>query len=127
MVQQRRLDFFRVSFLIAGHTKFSPDLLFSKIAKTYNTELKDGVIAQYADVTLDDGSIVHAWREAVAEKYLKLRNLHDFVFSKHCGTGAVVTRTRTLCYTGPFSPATMHILTGRNPTESMMRCIPTFD
>ena len=36
MVQQRRVDFLRISFLIAGHTKFSPDLLFSKIAQTYN-------------------------------------------------------------------------------------------
>ena len=75
MIQQRRLDFFRVSFLIAGHTKFSPDLLFSKIAKTYNTELKDEVIAQYAYVTLDDGSIVHAWRELVAEKYSKMAGI----------------------------------------------------
>ena len=47
------------------HTKFNPDLLFSRIAKTYNcrdvfltTELKNGIIANYADVTEDDGSIV---------------------------------------------------------------------
>lgn len=59
------LDFRIVSFLIAGHIKFRADLLFSKKAKTYNsrdvfstTELKEDVIAQYADVTLDDGSIV---------------------------------------------------------------------
>ena len=36
MVQQDLLSFFRVSFLLAGHTKFSPDLLFSKVAKSYN-------------------------------------------------------------------------------------------
>ena len=28
MVQQNVLDLVRVSFMIAGHTKFSPDLLF---------------------------------------------------------------------------------------------------
>ena len=92
MVLQGVLDFFRVSFLIAGHMKFSPDLLFSKIAKTYNTsdvfttaDLKDNVIARYADVTIDSGSIVHVWRESVATKYSRvpeIRNLHDFVFSK---------------------------------------------
>ena len=36
MVQQGRIDFIRISFLIAGHTKFTPDLPFSKIAKSYN-------------------------------------------------------------------------------------------
>lgn len=36
MVQQGRLDFIRICFLIAGHTKFTPDILFSKIAQTYN-------------------------------------------------------------------------------------------
>ena len=97
MVQQGQLDFFRVSFLVAGHTKFSPDLLFSKIAKTYNSrdvfstaELKADVIAHYADVTEDDGSIVRVWREPVAKKFSKMpgiRSLHDFVFSKHCVTG----------------------------------------
>jgi len=32
MVYQGKLQFFLISFLLAGHTKFSPDLLFSKIA-----------------------------------------------------------------------------------------------
>ena len=53
------------------------DLLFSRIAQTYNKsdvfctqELKD-VIALYADVTIDDGSIVCDWRNAMT-KYSKL-------------------------------------------------------
>ena len=129
MVQQGQLDFFRVSFLVAGHTKFSPDLLFSKIAKTYNSrdvfstaELKADVIAHYADVTEDDGSIVRVWREPVAKKFSKMpgiQSLHDFVF-KHCVTGAVVARTRAMCYAGPFSPATIRILAERDPTESVI-------
>ena len=63
----RKLDFLRVSFLIAGHTKFSPDLVFAKIAKTYNrsdvfnTELKS-VIVPHADVVVDRGEIVCDWR-----------------------------------------------------------------
>lgn len=36
LVQQEKVDFLQVSFLIVGHTNFSPDLLFSKIAMTYN-------------------------------------------------------------------------------------------
>ena len=64
MVQQRRLDFIRVSFFIAGHTKFTPDLLFSKVAKTYNSsdvftakELSS-IASQYATVSIDEGAIV---------------------------------------------------------------------
>ena len=49
-----------------------------------------------------------------------IRSLHDFVFSKHCVTGAVVARTWTLCYTGPFSPASMHLLPGQNPTDNII-------
>ena len=59
LVQQGKVDFMRISFLIAGHTKFSPDLLFSKIAKSYNSqdvfttsELQNDVIGPYADVTI---------------------------------------------------------------------------
>lgn len=51
-----------ISFLIAGHTKFSPDLLFSKIAQSNNRsdifsteELKD-VVSWYSDVVVDDGN-----------------------------------------------------------------------
>ena len=56
-VQQRRLDFVRVSFLIAEHTKRSPDLLFSNIAQTYNrsdvftTEELGEIVSCYATVT----------------------------------------------------------------------------
>ena len=36
MVQHKVFDFVRISFMIAGHTKFSPDLLFSKISQSFN-------------------------------------------------------------------------------------------
>ena len=108
-------NLFRISFLIAGHTKFNPDLLFSRIAKTYNRcdvfstiELKNDIIANYADVTENDGSIVGVWREPLSTKYSKLqgiRSLHDFVFSKHCLTGEVIPRVRAVLYRS-FQPST---------------------
>lgn len=59
---------FKSIFLNSGHTKFSPDLLFSKIAQSYNRsdvfttlELKE-VISQYAKVVVDNGEIVCDWR-----------------------------------------------------------------
>ena len=122
LVQQGKVDFMQISFLIAGHTKFSPDLLFSKIAKSYNSqdvfttsELQNDVIGPYADVTVDDGSLV--WRDAVSHKYSKfpgIRSLHDFLFIKNAVTGMVTAKTRTLCYVGSFQDATMHILRGRD-------------
>ena len=35
VVQQAILDFFRVSFMIAGHTKFALDQMFVQIAQTF--------------------------------------------------------------------------------------------
>ena len=73
MVQQQKLQFIRISFLLAGHTKFSPDLLFSKVAQSYNRsdvfntdELKD-IISPYAKVIVDDGTIVGDWREVLSQ------------------------------------------------------------
>ena len=64
-VELRHLHLLHISFLTAGHTKFIADLLFSRIAKMYNhcdvfstIELKNDIIANYVDVTEDDGSIV---------------------------------------------------------------------
>ena len=113
LVQQGKVDFLRVSFLIAGHTKFSPDLLFSKIAMTYNhsdifttEELKD-IISEYADVTVDEGSIVHDWRSALGKysKFPGIRSLHNFIFTKNSVTQGVYAKVRTQCYTGSFHNA----------------------
>ncbi len=128
MIQQGRLSFLRVSFLIAGHTKFSPDLLFSRIAQTYNKsdvfstqELKD-VIALYADVTIDDGAIVCDWRNAMA-KYSKLpgiRSLHDFIFVKNPVTDTVLAKVRKNCAEGNFENATIHVINGRDIEECVI-------
>ena len=59
-------------FSIVSPTKFSPDFLFSKIAQSYNRsdvfntdELKD-IIARYAEVIVDDSTIVGDWREVLS-------------------------------------------------------------
>ena len=81
-----------------------------------------GITLTLRKASLNDGAIVCVWREVVAQKYLKLpeiRNLHDFLFSKHCVTGEVVARTHMMCYSGPFTPATMHILAGQNPIYNL--------
>lgn len=126
MVQHKRVDFLRISFLIAGHTKFSLDLLFSKIARTYNRtdvftteELKE-VISSYAAVVIDKGEIVHDWRSPLTQKFSKLpgiRSLHDFIYVLHPITSKVVARTRRLCHTGLFQNSSGHVLRGRDTND----------
>ena len=122
MIQQGKLSFVRISFLIAGHTKFSPDLLFSKIAQSYNKsdvfttlELKE-IISQYAYVIVDNGKMVCDWRSSMT-KYSKLpeiHNLNDFIFTKSPATDNVIAKVRK---TGTFKNASIHVVTGQNVTE----------
>lgn len=126
-VRQDRIDFIRISFMVAGHRKFSPDFLFSQVAKSYNKsdvfltdELKE-IIARYADVTVDDGSLVYDWRPVLSQKYSKfpgIRALHDFIFTKNSQTGQLVCKTRPECYTGAFSNGTIHVLPRKDVTQN---------
>lgn len=78
------------------------------------TELKD-IIARYSEVTVDEGPVVHNWRDAVSTKYSKfpgLCALHNFIFAKNSVTGGVTIKTCPLCYTGSFSNATLHVKAG---------------
>lgn len=108
LIQQDVLHFIPISFLIAGHTKFSPDLLFSKIAQSYNQSdviNTDDIVAPYATVTIADGTMIHDWR-SVFTKYSKLlgiRSLHDFLFVKHAATKQLVAKVRDTCYDGVFT------------------------
>ena len=64
LVSQEIFTFFRLSFMIAGHTKFNVDRLFSKTAMTYNRSdvfnLDDlvAVVGLHAHIESDIGQIV---------------------------------------------------------------------
>ena len=82
MVQQEKFMF---PFLSLGTWKFAPDLLFSRVAQTFNrsdvfnTAELGQVAGQYANVTIDDGAKVQPWRASLV-KYSTLpgiRDLHD--------------------------------------------------
>ena len=90
MVQKKVLDYLRISFLIAGHTKCDVDWLFSITVKSYNsadvlnTQELVTVMSQSNNNTglLEEGRSIQNWRETVALKYSKLpgtSDLHDFV------------------------------------------------
>ena len=65
--------------MIPGHTKFAPDLLFSKLASAYyksNVFNKNDLqltVEPYGVVVVDHGMIVRTWRERVGEKYTNLQ------------------------------------------------------
>ena len=69
--------------MIPGHTKFSPDLLFSRIAKSYykldvfNESDLQVISEQFSHVVIDHGGIVRMWREKVGEKYTSLPGIRD--------------------------------------------------
>ena len=119
IVQQGIFSFFRLSFMIAGHTKFNVDRLFSKIAISYNRSdvfnVDDlaTIAGMHANVIIDaDGTIVRQWREKFGRKFTKLpgiRALHDFVIVKHILSGDVIMRVRQLCYTGSFESTKMRL------------------
>ena len=62
-VERELFNYFRVSFMIAGHTKFAPDRLFAILAKNYyssdvfNEKQLVDVYRQHSDVTFDNGIV----------------------------------------------------------------------
>ena len=128
MVQHNKFDFIRISFMIAGHTKFAPDLLFSKVSKSYSvsdvfttSELCHNA-ESFASVVVDDGHIVRKWRDALS-KYTKLpgvRSLHDFVCVRKPSTGNAHVCVRNVCYEGAICDSSIKVARGHRATENVI-------
>ncbi|MGJ8945938.1 hypothetical protein AB9K17_23905, partial [Salmonella enterica subsp. enterica serovar Kentucky] len=64
ILQHNILDYFRISFIVAGQTKFAPDLLFSVTAwdfyasDVFNERELVAVMERRASVVIDSGRIV---------------------------------------------------------------------
>ena len=94
-VQSCSLDSTHVAFMVAGHTKFDPDRMFSTIANGYNhsdifnIDELCSLCQLYTNATVLDGSIVYPWRDYLKEKYTDLpgtRKYHGFLTtSNHRG------------------------------------------
>ena len=129
LVQHRVLQYLRISFMIPGHTKFAPDLLFSRIAKSYyksdvfNKDDLQLIAQQFSHVVIDHGGIVRMWREKVGEKYSSLpgiRELHDFV-TIAMPPNKIVMKVREKCYSGALRDTPTKVKKDYNATDS---CIP---
>ena len=129
MVQQKLFDHFRLSFMIAGHTKFSVDRLFSHVAITYNRsdvfnmEQLISVVSQHAKVNLDEGDIVQGWREIIGKKYTSIpgiRSYHDIIAVRHIQSDEVILRVRNLCYSGNFTNLKPKLVNGASLSNSII-------
>ena len=118
VVEQKKLDYIRFCFMIAGHTKFAPDRLFAQVANSYNhsdvftiPELQQ-ICNLHAETVIDDGTAVLQWREATSMKYSDLpgtRKYHDFLIARSV-TGSVVMKVQEKCFDGSFIMSPLNII-----------------
>ena len=117
MVSTGKLDHIHISFMIAGHTKFAPDRLFSIIGSAYKTEdvftieeLKS-ICDRCATCYIETGERILTWRDTLSEKYSDLpgvRKYHDFlVVRAHDQT--VVMKVRERCFDGQWKDSPLHV------------------
>ena len=107
MVDRHVVNFIRFSFMLAGHTKFAPDRLFSQIATSYNhsdiftIEELQMLCQMYAECYIEDGTNVGAWRDILGHKYSNLpgvRSFHDFLILRPCADEDVIMKVRERCF-----------------------------
>ena len=119
MVSNGTLDHLHINFMIAGHTKFAPDRLFSSIGSAYKAadiftvdELQSLCAQSAQTVVIEKGENTLAWRETISTKYSDLpgvRTFHDFlIVMKH--DGAAVMKVREHCYHGPWKDSPLHVI-----------------
>ena len=118
MIDQKKLDYLRLCFMIAGHTKFAPDRLFAQVSNSYNqqdvftiAELKD-VCDLHAQTVVEDGSSVLTWRDILGVKYSDLpgtRKLHDFLTVRSY-QGTLVMKVRENCFDGSFRNSPLRVI-----------------
>ena len=129
LVQHSLLQYVRFTFMVAGHTKFSVDRLFSRIAQGYNksdtftVEELTEVIQQHATTFIEDGTLVCTWRTKLGAKYTTLPGItdfHDFFIIKNSVTGNVLLKVRQQSYEGDLQATAMKIVRGHTPTECVI-------
>ena len=118
LVSSGRVDYIRVSFMLAGHTKFAPDRLFSAIGSAYKAadvftinDLNE-ICVQSATAHIENGGDVFTWRNYLGLKYSDLpgvRKLHDFLVVK-TNTGEVVMKVCEWCFSGEWKRSPLQIV-----------------
>ena len=133
MVQHGVIDYLRFSFLIAGHTKFDVDRVFSVTAKAYNTADVFNTQELLQVMTRSDnicgvivtGDSILNWRDSVSQKYSKLpgiRELHDFLIVRNPTTKNAMMFVREFCHEGAPKPTSLKV---NNASSPEVNCFPS--
>ena len=106
LVRKNKFKQVWILFLIPGHSKFSPDTLFSKIGNTFNchdvftVQELAGIIERYALCSVCDNTSILCWKDHLSCKYLSfdgIKTYHDFrVRCSLDGTPKLMFRERDL-------------------------------
>ncbi len=106
LVRKNKFKQVWILFLIPGHSKFSPDTLFSKIGNTFNchdvftVQELAGIIERHALCSVCDNISILCWKDHLSCKYLSfdgIKTYHDFrVRCSLDGTPKLMFRERDL-------------------------------
>lgn len=114
LAHQRTLDYMRFCFMDAGHTKFAPDRLFTKVSNSYNRhnvftigELKD-ICDLHAQTTIEDGVSTVALSSS-RHIFWPIYLVHDYPIA-HSHDQSVVMKVRENCCSGSFSTSPLKVL-----------------
>ena len=112
LVEQGRFESVRFFYLVVGHTKFEPDILFASVAKTFYKrdvfciEMLQAIAEQYSTSYLFGADQIQQWQSVLEEKYLPLPGItklhvHDFFTS--IISGCTTLRCKDNCYNGSLA------------------------
>ena len=105
--------------MVAGHTKFHPDRLFSSISKTYSQhdvfclEMLEDIARNYSITHIMSSKDIQNWKISIEEKYNNLpgiSGLHDFLVKKEAEN--VVIHHKTHIYSGVYDICNLKKTTG---------------
>ena len=135
IVQQRCLDYLRFSFLVAGHTKFDVDRVFSVTAKAFNssdvfnTNELVTIMSQPNQITAKQvkGDVIYDWRAKISAKYSKLpgiRELHDFIIVRlsESDNKTATMLVREWCYSGTPKKSPLKLNSGFTANVNVFPC-----
>ena len=109
LVDNGKFDSVRFIYMVAGHTKFHPDQLFSSISKTYSQhdvfciEMLADIAKHYSTTHIMSSKDIRNWKISIEEKYDNLpgiTGLHDFLVKKEAEN--VVIHHKTHNYSGLY-------------------------
>lgn len=114
LVQHKHFDTVKFCFLVAGHAKFDPDRLFSRIAHAYNHSdvfITDQLVSLIQNtiepmgecISINNRKVVN-WKQLLKDKYGPFENLKKFreFLIKRDDHGNALVFHKACCYEGNY-------------------------